>query len=147
MLVVYPIREAIQIRSFIFCLEGRGRIKSASELCSHLKAANPNNLGHLSGMYVYGIGFICSHHTNDPSDHEIGTFEIVDDQNPLVAFKNALYSSLYRFPRSEKNWTPAIDRYYKLGPVMVPNLTLQTDKKNGQKNILIDTHAVSEIKS
>lgn len=137
MLVLAPVREVVQIRSFAFVLEASGGLRSADSLCSALFEENRNEEGFFSGFYVTSVGFLASHHSNSSADPDNGRFEIIDDKNSLSAFKNTLYTSLYRFPRPEKNWAPAIDRYYQLSPVALPRMVLECDFATGTKKLTI----------
>ena len=138
MLVLSPVREVIPIRSFAFVLETRGSLSTSKGLCKGLFDGNAAEGGFFSGFYASNVGLLCSHHSNSESDPVNGTFEVVAEENSLAAFKNALYTSLYRFPRPEKNWAPAIDRYYQLSPVAVPRMVLECDVAKGKKEYLVD---------
>jgi hypothetical protein len=134
MLVVPPIRESIQIRTFAFVLESQGAWKNPADFCTELLAQNNEENGFYSALYIHNLGLISSHHSNVEADADSGKFEVLSEKNALAAFKNTLYTSLYRFPRPEKNWAPAIDRYYELTPTVVPVMLLEKDLKGTSKN-------------
>jgi hypothetical protein len=144
-LVVKPIPDVVQIRAFGFALEGTGHASNASELCNHLKKINATHSGFFSGFYVYGVGFIRTHHAENSNDPEKGEFEIVDEHSPLTEFRNSLYASLYRFPRPPQEWVPAIDRYFRLSPVLVPGMTLQRDKASGRSTVTLEMTSAAVI--
>lgn len=143
MLVMTPIREVIDIRSFGFILEGRGKFTTAQSLCDEIVKQNRGINGFFSGLYLYGVGFVATHHSNSETDPKNGTFEILNEKDPLVAFKNSLLASLCRFPRPEKNWAPAIDRYYSLAPTLVPRTTLETDFTTKEKRVVFDINKLT----
>jgi hypothetical protein len=147
MLVMTPIREVIDIRAYGFILEGRGKYSTAKSLCEQLLEQNKGINGFFSGLYLYGVGFVASHHSNSAADPDNGKFEILDEKDPLVAFKNGLLTSLCRFPRPEKNWAPAIDRYYSLSPALVPKTTLEINFATKEKRVIFDINNLSVIQT
>jgi hypothetical protein len=137
-LLIYPKREAIQIRSFVFILDTAGSVANGDSVCALLKDTNSQIMGHLSGAYIHGIGYFASHHTDRIDDPEVGTFHLIDATHPLSAFRNAIYISLSRFPRPKENWVPAVDRYFDLSDEFVPAVTSEYLTSQVRPSIKID---------
>lgn len=145
MLVMLPAREVVQIRTFVIALDYGGSITSARGLCEKLECLNSTIGGFFSGLYVGGLGYLRSHHSDRENDPLNGSFEIVAESNALAKFQNSLYSSLCRFPRQRADWTPAIDRYFELADALVPELVLRHDKETLSNHLNINAAQLEHV--
>lgn len=98
--------------------------------------------GFLSAMYIQDVGFFRSHHAEVETDPAIGTFEATPD-NALALFKIHLFSSLSRFPRADRTWTPGLDRYYSNTEVDTAEVELV--KKKGEIPQVIIKYQENEL--
>jgi hypothetical protein len=117
LLVPFPYRETVPIRSFVFALEGDRSLGTPTDILELLEQARATHGGFLSGMYIQGKGYFQSVHLEPNAPTPSRFFETDSSPSALARFKNQLYSGLSRFPRPLDRWTPAIDRYYTNEPV------------------------------
>jgi len=111
-LIPYPLREVISMRSFVIILDTDDSLGTAEDIKDQLDNYNNQIKGFLSGMYIQGKGFYQSYHGEEVEDPLIGTFKLDTSEDSIAIFKNELYTALYRYPRTNEAWTPAIDRYH-----------------------------------
>jgi hypothetical protein len=111
-LMPFPLIETIPIRAYAFVLSTDESLGGPSQIKELLEQKESRSLnGFLTSMYIQSCGHFWSHHAETVDDPKIGTFEY-SEEHPLAAFKIALLASLSRFPRADRTWTLALDRYY-----------------------------------
>lgn len=115
-LIPFPKKEAIDIRSYVFIMDTAKSLGNAEEIKNTLEIAAGKVGGHLSGMYIQGKGFFRSVH-GEPHKKKVPNPQlkfnpVIIGKEALPKFKSQLYSDLARYPRPAEGWTPAIDRYY-----------------------------------
>lgn len=126
----YPLEESVPIRSFVFILDTESSLSDFNVIKSMLEATEAKRQnGFLTSMYIQDKGYFSSYHGEEASDPKIGTI-VGSGDDPLSIFKISLYSALARFPRADRAWTPAIDRYYY--NTSVPSATVDLIKKKGE---------------
>ena len=124
----YPLVETIAIRSYAFIMSADQSLGGLNGIKNLLEERETQSIdGFLTSMYIQDCGYFRSHHAETTDDSQIGTFECIEE-HPLVAFKIALLGSLSRFPRADRAWTVAIDRYYDNSSVRAADVTVTKEK-------------------
>ena len=135
-LVPFPKKEVVPIRSFLFALDVTSSYRTPQSLIDGMEEARQAVGGFLSGAYVYGKGHFWSIPREANYEGNGPAFEIrADGKAALRRFKTDLYSSLSRFPRPPEQWTSAIDRYYDNDPAAPWVICVRSDPKSGTKGI------------
>lgn len=110
------VHEWMGVISYVFAFEPQGSIAKSPEKFAQRIANVSKRLGaptHLHGIFIANHSYLFTRPVDTLTAETSDYYHICyTSEHPLLAFKTSLLRSLTTFPRSQDEWSPAIDQYY-----------------------------------